>query len=134
MESLGKARKRLGLTQAELGRRLGVSQQLIARVEGGGGGLAQVARVCRALGLALQVTLDGVTRTLVHALNPDERREIEANIDWFSRLPPLTRLKTIAQHVKTIERLKKAVRRTGPQVRRRGGRIRGGAGKVSGSR
>ncbi|MBI4601760.1 MAG: helix-turn-helix domain-containing protein [Planctomycetes bacterium] len=127
---MARARKRLGLTQAELGKRLGVSQQLIARIEGGGGSLDQVARVCRALGLALEVTLDGVTKTLVHALNPDERREIEANIDWFSRLPPLARLKTIARHVKTIERLKKGMKRTSSPVRRPAGRIRVGARKV----
>lgn len=53
------ARKRAGLTQAELGERLGTSQPVVARWEGGRAepGFATVGRAVRACGLELQVAV-----------------------------------------------------------------------------
>jgi transcriptional regulator with XRE-family HTH domain len=53
-------RKETGLTQAQLGERLGASQSYINRLEAGRINITvgQLGRVCEALGAALRVRLD----------------------------------------------------------------------------
>ncbi len=58
--------------------------------------------------LGLQIA--GRTVTLVHAIDPEERREIEANIEWYSRLKPADRLRVAARNLDATERLRKAAR------------------------
>jgi transcriptional regulator with XRE-family HTH domain len=103
------ARRRQGATQAQLAERLGVTQQLVSSVERGRGGLKQVVHVCRGLGLPLRIQVGDASIVLAHALDPEERKEIEANIDWFSGLPAGKRLRTVRLHVEAAERLRRAV-------------------------
>ena len=103
---LRQARRRRGLSQAEVAEALGVAQQQVSSVERGHGGIEQVAKVCRALGLHLALEIDGRRVTIVHPIDPAERAAIEANIDWFSRLSPARRLRAIAGHVEASRRLR----------------------------
>ncbi len=103
---IGGARSKRGETQAQVADRLGVSQQLISRLERGRGNLHQLMRLCRGLGVRLSLQVGEETVTLVHPIDPEERQEIEANIAWFSRLAPADRLRTIRRHVAALERLR----------------------------
>lgn len=80
---VAEARRRAGLTQNALARRVGVSQSLVARIERGGvdASFSRVLQLVRACGLDLEVhvvPLDEDAWTLVErgaALTPDERLE-----------------------------------------------------------
>ena len=102
------ARKARGESQSDVARRLGVSQQWVSRLESGRGGLGQAVEICKAYGLRLEVRLGDTTATVVYPIDPAERREIEANLEWFSRLTPAQRLRAIEQHVKAARRLQGA--------------------------
>lgn len=59
--ALTEARKRAGLTQAGLAERIGSTQSVVARFEGGASGVPSLQfldRVARALGLRLALTLE----------------------------------------------------------------------------
>jgi len=98
-------RRRLGESQADVARRVGVSQQLVSRIEAGGGSWEQLVGLAKTLGLGVEIRLGGQSEWAAYPLDADERREIEANIDWFSRRPPLERLRAIAQHMKAARQL-----------------------------
>ena len=60
-QALTEARKRAGMTQAELAELVGTAQPAIARLESGSGGVPSLpflARVARALGLRVTLTLE----------------------------------------------------------------------------
>ncbi len=105
---LKEARRARGETQAQVARRLGISQQLVSYLERGEGSVEQFAKLCRGLGVPLSLRAGDETITLVHPIDPEERREIDENIAWFSRLAPAARLRTIRRHVKALERLRTA--------------------------
>ncbi len=105
---LKEARRARGETQAQVARRLGISQQLVSYLERGEGSVEQFAKLCRGLGVPLSLHAGDETITLVHPIDPEERREIDENIAWFSRLAPAERLRTIRRHVKALERLRGA--------------------------
>ena len=105
---LKRARRARGETQAQVARRLGVSQQLVSHLERGEGSIEQLAKLCRGLGVPLSLHAGDETITLAHPIDPEERREIDENIAWFSRLGPAERLRTIRRHVKALERLRAA--------------------------
>ena len=107
-KSLKLARRRRGMSQAEVARRLGVTQQAVSLLEGGEGGLRQIVRYSKAIGTTLAVEVGNVRAVLVHRIDPSERREIEANIEWFSRLDPLGRLRATEGHVRAAQRLRRA--------------------------
>ena len=100
-------RRRRHETQGDVAARLDVSQQLVSRMEAGRCNWEQFVQLARALGLGLEIRLGGQAERVVYPLDPRERREIEANIDWLSRLPPVERLRTIALHVDAANRLRK---------------------------
>lgn len=108
---LRQARLKRGESQAKVAQRLGVSQQLVSRIERRGGSLRQIALLSRGLGLHLAVQIGDQTVTLVHPIDPDERKEIEANIAWFSRLAPVDRLRVSAIHFQAAQVLQEAGRR-----------------------
>ena len=59
--ALTEARKHAGLTQADLAKRIGSTQSVVARFEGGASGVPSLRfldRVARALGLRLALTLE----------------------------------------------------------------------------
>jgi len=105
------ARRERKETQAAFARRLGLSQQLVSRAERGECSLSTLIRLSGGLGLPLSLQIADRTVTLVHALDPGERREIEANIEWYSRLKPADRLRVAARNFKATERLRRAARR-----------------------
>ncbi len=105
---LKRARRARGETQAQVARRLGISQQLVSHLERGEGSIEQLAKLCRGLGVPLSLHAGDEIITLVHPIDPDERSEIDANISWFSRLAPAARLRTIRRHVEALERLRAA--------------------------
>ena len=106
---LKEARRARGETQAQVARRLEISQQLVSHLERGQGSVEQFAKLCRGLGVSLSLHVGEETITLVHSIDPEERKEIDENIAWFSRLAPAERLRTIRRHVKALERLRAAV-------------------------
>jgi transcriptional regulator with XRE-family HTH domain len=112
MKNIGKylrdSRRKRNESQAVIAGRAGISQQLVSRVEGGRGSIEQVLTLCRAIGIPVEFRIGRRKVPLVHALDPEERREIEANIDWFSRLSPGDRLRAARLHLMAIERLRKA--------------------------
>lgn len=110
---LRQARKARGECQTEVARRLGVRQQQISRLENGQGSFEQIVQLCRVYGISLDIRMGDFQRTVVHPLDPDERREIEANIAWFSRLSPIRRLRTIEGHLQAARRLQEAGRNAG---------------------
>ena len=110
---LKEARRARGETQAQVARRLGISQQLVSYLERGEGSVEQFAKLCRGLGVPLSLHAGDETITLVHPIDPEERREIDENIAWFSRLAPAARLRTIRRHVKALERLRAAAAANG---------------------
>jgi transcriptional regulator with XRE-family HTH domain len=71
------ARRRAGLTQAELAERVGTTQSAIARLEAGATSpsLARVDQLVRACGLTLVVELDGEDR-----VDPDEWQRAQRNL------------------------------------------------------
>ncbi len=105
------AREARGESQATVARRLRFDRQAISLVEKGRASFTRMLDCCRALGLEVRLTVGKKTLTLVHAMDPDERAEIEANIDWFSRLKPLDRLRVHDIHRKADEILRKAASR-----------------------
>lgn len=110
-ELLREARKARGETQAAVADRLGMSQQLLSRIERGEASLEKILGLCRGLGLEVTLCLGRRAMTLVHPIDPDERREIEANIAWFSRLKPEERLRTAARNLRAAQRLIEGARR-----------------------
>ena len=70
--------------------------------------MKQLIRLCRDYGIRLDIDLDGRAKTLVYPMDREERNEIEANIEWFSRLGPAERLRTIEQHMAAAARLRGA--------------------------
>lgn len=70
--------------------------------------MEQLAKLCRGLGVRLELRVGSETITLVHPIDPEERKEIEENIAWFSRLPPAERLRTIRKHLESAQRLQAA--------------------------
>ena len=71
------ARRRAGLTQAELATRVGTTQSAIARLEAGvtAPSLQRVDHLVRACGLTLVVELDSMDR-----VDPDEWQRAERNL------------------------------------------------------
>ncbi len=71
------ARRRSGLTQAELAERVGTTQSAIARLEAGATApsLARVDQIVRACGLTLVVELDDAGR-----IDPDEWQRAQRNL------------------------------------------------------
>ncbi len=63
---------------------------------------------CRALGVSVEIRIQGKVIPLVHAIDPLERREIEANLDWFSHLSPLDRLRTMRRQYFGLMKLRQA--------------------------
>jgi transcriptional regulator with XRE-family HTH domain len=116
---LKEAREERGESQAQLAERLGVTQQLVSRIERGQGSLEKVADLCRALGLRLALQIGGRSVVLVHPIHPEERKEIEENIDWYERLSPVDRLRVNARNYEDLELLMKAGRRGTRTVRTR---------------
>jgi transcriptional regulator with XRE-family HTH domain len=91
---VAEARKRAGLTQDALARRVGVSQPLVARIEGGDvdASFARTLELVRACGLDLEihvVPLDEDAWTLVErgaSLTPDERLDrMMAGVDLLQQ-------------------------------------------------
>ena len=102
---LQEARERRRESQAQLADRLGVTRQLLSRIERGQGSLEKVADLCRALGLRVALEIGNRSVVLVHPIDPEERKEIEANLDWFSRLSPERRLTVAAEHARAARAL-----------------------------
>ena len=107
-EALRRHRRLRGDSQARVAERLGASQQLVSRIERGQASLEQVAKLCKAIGLRLALEIGETRVILAHPIDPEERRQIEANIDWFQRIEPGRRLRVIARHVKAALRLQRA--------------------------
>jgi len=108
LEEIRTVRRQRHESQSRVAQRLGVSQQVVSQVERGKGSIEQLAKLCRGLGIPLELRIGRQARTLVHPLDPDERQEIEANIAWFSRLEPADRLQAIREHVRAVAVLRKA--------------------------
>ncbi len=104
-------RKRRRESQGRVASRLGTTQQVVSRVERGEASLEQIVRLCKALALPLAVEIGGHRIQMVYPIDPEERRAIEANIDWFARLDPARRLRAIALHVDASRRLREAASR-----------------------
>ena len=107
-KALREARRRRGESQAELAARLGTSQQTVSRWEKGDGSIDEIVGLCRALGVGARFEVGDARFVLVHEMDPEERKEIEANIDWFQRLSPDRRLEVIADHVRELRELQTA--------------------------
>ena len=97
-EELKALRKRAGLTQAELARRAGVSQSLIARLEAGtvNPRLSTLVRIYNALKSYIEeeVTVDAVMNSPVIAVAVDERLDRVVELMWrhgISQVPVLDR-------------------------------------------
>jgi len=90
---VGLLRKQRGLSQGEFGRRLGVSQQQVAKLESGLGGysLATLDKIARALGLRLDIAFK-----TAGPIDRDEAEEIAVNIRWFNRLSPLAKIRAVS--------------------------------------
>jgi transcriptional regulator with XRE-family HTH domain len=74
---IARLRKRQGLTQAELARRSGVSQPMIAQIESGALNnltLKTLARTARVLGAKLTIDLVSSSRARNHARTKDKRQ------------------------------------------------------------
>jgi len=105
---LRRRRRARGESQAEVAARLGASQQLVSDIERGRTGIDAMLEACRALGIGASVRIGDESFTLVHEMDPRERREIEANLDWFSRLSPAERLRTMHRHRLALLKLRAA--------------------------
>jgi transcriptional regulator with XRE-family HTH domain len=94
------ARRRAGLTQAELAKRAGTTQSAIARWESGRSepSFSKLRRLVRACGLELRGSL--------HELDPGEETLIERNLT----LTPAERLEQLVRTVEFIEAGRAALR------------------------
>jgi transcriptional regulator with XRE-family HTH domain len=119
---LRRARRERREKQADVARRAGISQQIVSRIERGEGGLEGLVLLARAIGLEVELRVGSLSLPLAHGIDPEERREIDANIAWFSRLPPAKRLRTIRLHAASLDRLRKAARAPDPGRDERGER------------
>jgi transcriptional regulator with XRE-family HTH domain len=97
--------------------RLGVSQQLLSKVERGQGSLDQVLKVCLALGVPAELRIQGEVFPLVHAIDHRERQEIDSNLEWFSRLSPGDRLRAARRHFLSLMKLREAAAAASKEAR-----------------
>lgn len=106
---IGTLRRSRGMSQKILGRRFGVSQQQVAKLEAGRGGysLATLDKLARALDLRLEIAFRPG-----RPIDRGEAEEIAANIRWFSRLSPLGRLTSAEAFNRATERLTQCKRKT----------------------
>lgn len=104
-----KLRRSRGLSQNELGRRFGVSQQQVAKLEAGRGGysLTTLDKIARALGLRLEIAFRPV-----RPVDREEAEEISANLRWFRQLGPIERLRSAAAFNRATGRLMRCKRKT----------------------
>ncbi len=117
---LRKIRRDRGESQGEVAARLGISQQLLSRIERGETALEHLLGECRALGVAAEIRIGDEVFPWVHAMDPRERCEIEANLDWFSRLSPGDRLRAMRRQYLDLMKLQRVATAQSAQASRRG--------------
>jgi transcriptional regulator with XRE-family HTH domain len=111
-------RRSRGESQAEVAARLGASQQLVSAIERGRSTIDHMMQACRALGIAGEIRIGDEVFPVAHAMDPRERREIEANLDWFSRLSPGDRLRTMHRQYLVLMKLRANAAAALPRGRR----------------
>ncbi|MDP8215288.1 MAG: helix-turn-helix transcriptional regulator [Candidatus Euphemobacter frigidus] len=110
----------LGLSQREFGKTIGVSQQQVVKWENADSGysLASLEKIADRLGLEITVKFSsraapsppGSLKVRKIPIRPEEEEEIKANIEWFSKLSPLRRLRAVESLNRFTRRLLDASR------------------------
>ncbi|MBO1223742.1 MAG: helix-turn-helix transcriptional regulator [Candidatus Scalindua sediminis] len=108
-----KIRTRLNMSQIEFGKLLGINQKMVSHLESGKAGysLKTLEKIANLTGASLDVSLrimagrkNKVKKSVVK-ISKEEAKEIRENIDWFSRLDPIQKIRAVEINNRATRRL-----------------------------
>ncbi len=108
-----KIRTRLNMSQIEFGKLLGINQKMVSHLESGKAGysLKTLEKIASLTGASLDVSLrimaerkNKVKKSFVK-ISKEEAKEIRENIDWFSRLDPIQKIRAVEVNNRATRRL-----------------------------
>ncbi|MFQ5714967.1 MAG: helix-turn-helix transcriptional regulator [Candidatus Scalinduaceae bacterium] len=108
-----KIRTRLNMSQIEFGKLLGINQKMVSHLESGKAGysLKTLEKIANLTGASLDVSLrimaerkNKVKKSVVK-ISKEEAKEIRENIDWFSRLDPIQKIRAVEVNNRATRRL-----------------------------
>ena len=108
-----KIRTRLNMSQIEFGKLLGINQKMVSHLESGKAGYSvkTLEKIANLTGARLDVSLRimGERKKKVKKRNitisKEEEKEIRENIDWFSRLDPVQKIRAVEVNNRATRRL-----------------------------
>lgn len=108
-----KIRTRLNMSQIEFGKLLGINQKMVSHLESGKAGysLKTLEKIANLTGASLDLSLrimaerkNKVKKSVVK-ISKEEAKEIRENIDWFSRLDPIQKIRAVELNNRATRRL-----------------------------
>ncbi len=108
-----KIRTRLNMSQIEFGKLLGINQKMVSHLESGKAGysLKTLEKIANLTGASLDLSLrimaerkNKVKKSVVK-ISKEEAKEIRENIDWFSRLDPIQKIRAVEVNNRATRRL-----------------------------
>ncbi len=108
-----KIRKRLNMSQIEFGKLLGINQKMVSHLESGKAGYSTktLEKISKLTGASLDVSLrimperKNKVKKSVIKISKEEAKEIKENIDWFSRLDPIQKIRAVEVNNRATRRL-----------------------------
>ncbi len=108
-----KIRKRLNMSQIEFGKLLGINQKMVSHLESGKAGYSTktLEKISKLTGASLDVSLrimperKNKVKKSVIKISKEEAKEIRENIDWFSRLDPIQKIRAVEVNNRATRRL-----------------------------
>jgi transcriptional regulator with XRE-family HTH domain len=101
------------MSQIEFGKLLGINQKMVSHLESGKAGysLKTLEKIANLTGASLDVSLrimaerkNKVKKSVVK-ISKEEAKEIRENIDWFSRLDPIQKIRAVEVNNRATRRL-----------------------------
>jgi transcriptional regulator with XRE-family HTH domain len=112
-DNIVKIRKRLKMSQVEFGKLLGINQKMVSHLESGKAGYSvkTLEKIANLTGASLDVSLkimderkNKVKKRCIK-ISKEEAKEIRENIDWFSRLDTIQKIRAVELNNRATRRL-----------------------------